>query len=88
MPFKRIKAEWTIGITKITITREISNELAYGDKSCHSIYLNDNKYMYYNTSDSGISDVKDKWIEYWESWIKMVWKKPIVLTSYKENEDE
>lgn len=86
MSFKGIKAEWKMGNTKITITREMSDEFAYGDKSCHNIYLNDSKYMYYNTSDNGISDVKDKWLEYWESWIKMVWKKPIVLTSYKEEE--
>lgn len=61
----------------------------YGDNSAHFVKLLNGEYeKSYDTRYDCISTQKDKWVEFWKTFIERDWQLELQLESYQEKEVE
>lgn len=84
--FNLNRVDWTF-----KVKRYKSGCFEYGDKSGHSITINNpaNDYFvpnYYDTRYDGISTEKEKWIEFWKGFIEDKWVVKLEVLDFSESE--
>ena len=75
----------------IKVERYKSGATAYGDKSGHSVIIeNKPEYMghYYDTRYDGIPTDKRNWLAYWKAFVEYLYQLEIELIDYQEGSEE